>query len=93
VSVQEHILRMPAKVSSTTSNFIIGMTALAGASVYFSSGLLYVGLAAPMAVGTAMGAMVGGRTVNRLTNRTIKVAFLIIVTYLIVQMLYKGVTG
>jgi uncharacterized protein len=93
VSVQEHVLRMPAKVSSTTSNFIIGMTALAGASVYFASGFLYIGLAAPMAVGTAVGALVGGRTINRLTNKTIKVVFLITVTYLIVQMLYNGVAG
>ena len=93
VSIQETILRMPAKVSSTTSNFIIGMTALAGASVYFSTGFLYVGLAAPMAVGTSIGGVVGGRILNRFRSRTLKVIFLLVVTYLIIQMLYKGVVA
>lgn len=90
MTIQEKLLRMPTKVSSTTSNFIIGMTALAGASVYFASGFLYLGLAAPMAVGTATGAVVGARLINRLRSRTIKVVFLVIVAYLIAQMLYKG---
>lgn len=93
VSIQENILKMPAKVSSTTSNFIIGMTALAGASVYFSSGLLFVSLAAPMAVGSAAGAALGGRVINRLPNRGLKLMFLVVVAYLIIQMLYKGVTA
>jgi uncharacterized membrane protein YfcA len=60
VSIHELILKMPSKVSSTTSNFIIGITALAGASVYFSTGLLFIGLAAPMAVGATVGAVAGG---------------------------------
>lgn len=93
VTIQETVLHMPAKVSSTTSNFIIGMTALAGASVYFASGFLYLGLAGPMAVGTAAGAVVGGRVINRFRNKTIKVIFLVIVSYLILQMFYKGVTS
>jgi uncharacterized protein len=93
MSVQETVLRMPIRVSSATSNFIIGITALAGASVYFSSGFLFLGLAAPMAVGTSIGALVGGRIINRFRNRTLKLIFLIIVTCLIVQMAYKGVTG
>jgi uncharacterized membrane protein YfcA len=90
VSIHELILKMPSKVSSTTSNFIIGITALAGASVYFASGLLFVGLAAPMAVGTTIGAVAGGRVLNRLPNRFVRYLFLVIVFVLIVQMLYKG---
>ncbi len=92
VSIHELILKMPSKVSSTTSNFIIGITALAGASVYFASGLIFVGLAAPMAVGTTIGAVLGGRILNRLPNRIIRYLFLVIVCALIVQMIYKGVT-
>jgi len=91
VSVHELILKMPSKVSSTTSNFIIGITALAGASVYFASGLLFVGLAAPMAVGTTIGAIIGGRILNRFPNRIIRYLFLVIVSALIVQMLYRGI--
>ncbi|MBS7627155.1 sulfite exporter TauE/SafE family protein [Candidatus Bathyarchaeota archaeon] len=92
VSVHELLLKMPSKVSSATSNFIIGMTALAGVSVYFASGLLFVGLAAPMAVGVTIGAAVGGRVLNRFPNRVIRYLFLVIVLILILQMLYKGVT-
>jgi len=91
VSVHELVLRMPSKVSSTTSNFIIGMTALAGASVYFASGLLYVNLAAPMAVGTTVGAMAGGRILNRFRNKHIRFLFMLILVYLIAQMIYSGI--
>ncbi|MGD0177403.1 MAG: sulfite exporter TauE/SafE family protein [Candidatus Bathyarchaeia archaeon] len=93
VSIHELILKMPSKVSSTTSNFIIGITALAGASVYFASGLLFLGLAAPMAVGTTSGALVAGRILNHLPNRMVRYLFLIVVVVLIIQMLYKGITS
>jgi len=92
VSVHELVLKMPSKVSSTTSDFIIGITALSGASVYFASGLLLISLAAPMAIGTTIGALAGGRILNRLQNRIIRYLFLIIVLALILQMLYKGIT-
>ncbi len=91
VTVQERILRLPPKVSSTTSNFIIGMTALAGTSVYFASGLLNLTLMGPLAVGTTLGAVVGGRVLNRLANRTLRILFFGIIVLLILQMLYKGV--
>jgi|MudIll2142460700_1097286.scaffolds.fasta_scaffold34087_3 hypothetical protein len=93
VTVQENILKMPPKVSSTTSNFIIGMTALAGVSVYLFSGLLNLTLMAPMAIGTTIGAIVGGRILNKLSNQTLRILFYIIIVFLVVQMLYKGVTS
>ncbi len=93
VIVHDKILKVPAKVSSATSNFVIGMTALAGVSVYLFSGLLNLTLMAPMAVGVTIGALIGGRFLNRLRDRNIRILFLIIVTVLIIQMLYKGVTA
>ncbi len=93
VIVHEKVLKMPAKVSSATSTFIIGVTALAGVSVYVFSGLLNLTLMAPMAVGVTIGAVVGGRALNRIKDRYLRVLFLIIVTLLIIQMLYKGVTS
>lgn len=93
VSVHELVLKMPSKVSSATSNLIIGMTALAGVSVYFNSGLLYLGLAAPIAVGTTLGAMVGSIVLIKLSNRTTRVLFLLVVLYIMVQMLLKGLFG
>jgi uncharacterized membrane protein YfcA len=91
VTVQENILKLPAKVSSATSNFIIGMTALAATSVYLFSGYLNLSLMAPMAVGTTIGAIIGGRTLNRLNTRVLRVLFFLIITFLIIQMLYKGI--
>jgi uncharacterized membrane protein YfcA len=93
VTVHEKILHMPTKVSSTTSNFVIGMTALAGTSIYLFSGLLNLTLMAPMAVGTTIGAIAGGRILNKISNKVLRVLFLIIVIILIGQMLYKGITA
>jgi hypothetical protein len=93
VIVHEKVLKVPSKVSSATSNFIIGMTALAGASVYLFSGLLNLTLMAPMAVGVTIGAVAGGRVLNRIKDRNLKILFSIIVILLIIQMLYKGVTA
>jgi uncharacterized protein len=93
VTVQENVLRLPPKVASTTSNFIIGMTALAGTSVYLFSGLLNLTLMAPMAMGTTIGALAGGRILNRLNARILTVLFFAIVIPLIVQMVYKGFTS
>ncbi len=93
VTVQENVLKLPPKVASTTSNFIIGMTALAGTSVYLFSGLLNITLMAPMAVGTTIGAIAGGRMLNKLASRTLRVLFFAVVISLIAQMLYKGITS
>lgn len=93
VTVQENILKMPPKASSATSNFIIGMTALAGTSVYLFSGLLNITLMAPMAVGTTIGALAGGRVLNKFATRSLRILFFIVVAFLIVQMVYKGVAS
>lgn len=93
VTVMELILKMPSKVSSTTSSFIIGMTALASITVYMTQGLIHLDLVTPVAIGTIIGAMMGARILNRLKNVTVRYLFLAIVSYLVIQMLYKGVTS
>jgi uncharacterized protein len=93
VTIQENILQLPPKVASTTSNFIIGMTALAGTSVYLFSGLLNLTLMAPMAIGTTVGAMAGGRILNRVSGKLLHMLFSSVVIMLIVQMLYKGIVS
>jgi uncharacterized membrane protein YfcA len=93
VNVHETILHMPPKVSSATSNFIIGMTALAGVSVYLFSGYLNLTLMAPMAIGATVGAIAGGRFLNKISNRVLRILFFVIIIFIIVQMLYKGVSS
>jgi uncharacterized membrane protein YfcA len=84
---------MQSKVSSATSNFIIGITARAGASVYFASRSLFVGLVALMAVGTTIGAVAGGRILNRVPDQAIRYLFSVIVLALTIQMFYKGLAS
>jgi len=93
VIVHEKVLKIPPKVSSATSNFVIGMTALAGVSVYLFSGLLNLTLMAPMAVGATVGAFFGGRILSRIPDKYLRILFFAIVIFLIIQMLYKGVTA
>jgi uncharacterized membrane protein YfcA len=93
VIIHEKVLKIPSKVSTATSTFIIGMTALAGVSIYLFSGLLNLTLMAPMAVGVTIGSVVGGRVLNRIQDRNLKILFIVVVIMLIVQMLYKGVTA
>jgi uncharacterized membrane protein YfcA len=67
------------------------MTALAGTSVYLCSGLLNLTLMAPMAIGTTIGAVAGGRALSRTGDKALRSLFVAVVSVLIVQMLYKGV--
>lgn len=90
-TVQELVMGMPSKVATATSNFIIGMTALAGASIYFSSGLVYLDLAATIAIGTTIGSLFGARVLPRLTNSAVRALFMVVLFVLIVEMLYEGV--
>ncbi len=93
VTVQENLLKLPTKVASTTSNFIMGMTALAGVSVYLFSGFLNLTLMAPMAVGTTIGAIAGGRALNRLKAPLLRALFFVIVVCIIIEMIYKGIAS
>lgn len=91
-SIQEIVMGMPPKVASATSNFIIGMTALAGASVYIWAGLVYVNLAAVLAIGTTLGSLGGARILPRLTNYLVRLLFSVVLVVLIIEMLSKGVS-
>lgn len=86
-------MKLPTKVSTTTSNLIIGVTALAGASVYIAAGLIDPGLVAPVIIGILIGAFIGTRILVRLSNRAVRGFFLIILGILAIQMLVRGITG
>lgn len=69
-------MRLPMKVSSATSNFMIGVTAAASAGIYVSRGDVDARLAAPVALGVLAGAIVGARLLNRVSNRSVRLIFL-----------------
>jgi uncharacterized membrane protein YfcA len=84
---------LPAKVATTTSNLIIGVTALAGTSVYLAAGLIDPGLAAPVILGVLLGALVGTRLLVRLRNQVIRRFFLVVLLVLGLEMVVRGVLG
>ncbi|MEM2547365.1 MAG: sulfite exporter TauE/SafE family protein [Nitrososphaerota archaeon] len=92
VSILELIMKMPSKPSSTTSNFVIGMTALAGAGVYLFSGLIQTYLVAPVIAGMLIGSMLGARILNKLSSKTIRIIFVAVLLYSVFLIMYKGLT-
>lgn len=93
VLIHDLVMGLPPKVSTTTSNMIIGVTALAGASVYLVAGLIDPGLAAPVILGIAIGAFLGTRLLVRMSNQAVRKFFLFILLILAVEMLIRGVRG
>ena len=93
VLIHDLIMGLPPKVSTTTSNLIIGVTALAGTSVYLSAGLVDPGLAAPTILGVVIGAIVGTRLLVRLTNQAVRRFFLVVLLVLATEMVIRGLKG
>jgi uncharacterized membrane protein YfcA len=90
VLAMDTAMRLPMKVSTTTSNFMIGVTAAASAGIYFERGDINPLVAAPVALGVLAGAMFGARTLSRLTNTTIRKVFVPIIILVGVEMLIRG---
>lgn len=93
VLIHDLVMKLPPKVSTSTSNLIIGVTALSGASVYLAKGLIDPGLAAPVIVGVSVGAFSGTRILNRLKNENVRRIFLIILIVFGVEMIIRGING
>ncbi len=93
VLIHDLVMKLPPKVSTTTSNLIIGVTALAGTSVYLSAGMIDPGLAAPVILGVLLGATLGTHLLVRLTNQMVRRIFLGILLILGAEMIIRGVLG
>jgi uncharacterized membrane protein YfcA len=88
-------LRLPIKVSSATSNFMIGVTAAASAGAYFARGDINIGIAGPVALGSVVGALAGARLLMGVPSDKLRIFFVIVLVLLAVQMLASafGVHG
>src|SRR5262249_28028102 len=93
VLIHDLVMGLPPKVSTTTSNLIIGVTALAGSSVYLKAGLIDPGLAAPIVLGITLGAFVGTRVLVHLPNQSVRRFFLGVLAVLGVEMIVRGLQG
>lgn len=91
VLIHDLVMGLPPKVSTTTSNLIIGVTALAGTSVYLAAGMIDPGLAAPIILGVVFGAFMGTRLLVRLTNQTVRHIFLGVLLVLGFEMMIRGI--
>jgi uncharacterized membrane protein YfcA len=93
VLAMDRKMRLPFKVSTTTSNFMIGVTAAASAGVYLHRGYIDPALAFPVMLGVLGGALLGARILTVAKTRSLRVLFTVVVVVLAAEMLYKGVTG
>ena len=81
------LMRLPLKVSTTTSNFMIGVTAAASAGIYFSRGDIPPLVAAPVALGVLIGALGGARLLSHLSNKTLRYIFLPVIAISAIEMI------
>ncbi|HUX20565.1 MAG TPA: sulfite exporter TauE/SafE family protein [Spirochaetia bacterium] len=93
VLAMDRIMRLPYKISTTTSNFIIGITAAASAGVYFSRGYIDPGLTMPVMLGVLAGSTFGARVLIRARSRVLRIIFVIVIAALGIQMVLKSLFG
>jgi uncharacterized membrane protein YfcA len=94
VIAMDGIMRIPFKVSTTTSNFMIGVTAAASAVVYLQRGYIHPGLAMPVVIGVLLGALSGSKIlVHASSSNWLRWVFATVITVLAVQMIYHGIAG
>ena len=93
VLAMDNMMRVPFKVSTTTSNFMIGVTAAASAVVYLQRGYIDPGLCFPVVLGVLAGALGGTKILAKANTKTLRVVFSVVITLLALQMIYNGVTG
>ena len=90
VPAMDIAMKMPMKVSTATSNFMIGVTAAASAGVYFIRGDVNPFIAAPVAMGVLIGATLGTRVMMRMRSTMIRRVFIVVLVFVALQMLVKG---
>lgn len=93
VIAMDRAMHLPFKVSTTTSNFMIGVTAAASAGIYLHRGWIDPRLALPVVLGVLGGALTGARILTKAPVRPLRILFTGVVVVLAVEMLYKGLAG
>ena len=93
VIAMDQAMRLPFKVSTTTSNFMIGVTAAASAGVYLSRGYINPGLAMPVMLGVVTGSLVGARVLAEAKTKWLRIVFGVVIAIMAFEMIYHGVTG
>ena len=90
VLAMDGLMRLPMKISSATSNFMIGVTAAASVGIYVSRGYVDARLVAPVTLGILVGAVAGARLLPRLTNRHVRLVFVPVLLLIAIETLLRG---
>lgn len=93
VLAMDRAMRLPFKVATTTSNFMIGVTAAAGAGVYLAHGYIDPLLACPVMLGVLAGALIGARLLGAASVRPLRLLFAIVILALAGEMIFEGFSG
>ncbi|MCL4475449.1 MAG: sulfite exporter TauE/SafE family protein [Nitrospirae bacterium] len=93
VLAMDQFMRIPFKVSTTTSNFMIGVTAVASVGVYLNRGYIDPGLSMPVMLGVLLGSLLGTRVLVKAESRLLRIIFSFVVILLAIEMIYNGLTG
>nr|WP_314498122.1 sulfite exporter TauE/SafE family protein [uncultured Chryseobacterium sp.] len=91
VLAMDNMMRLPFKVSTTTSNFMIGVTAVASSLIYFQRGEIIPVIVAPVLVGVVVGSFIGSKTLMVSKTKKLKTFFAIVITILSIYMMYNGI--
>jgi uncharacterized membrane protein YfcA len=89
----DRAMQLPFKVSTTTSNFMIGVTAAASAGVYLHRGFIDPALAMPVVLGVLIGSTIGARVLTKAKTARLRTLFAFVIVALAIEMLYNGFTG
>lgn len=90
VLAMDGVMRLPFKVSSATSNFMIGVTAAASVGIYIARGYVDARLVAPVTLGILIGAVIGARLLGHLTNRSVRIVFVPVLLVIAIEILLRG---
>jgi len=93
VLAMDQVMKLPFKVSTTTSNFMIGVTAAASAGVYLSHGYILPGLSMPVMLGVLAGALIGSRILTNTKVKALRIVFSFVIVALGIEMIFNGLTG
>lgn len=93
VLAMDQAMRLPYKVATTTSNFIIGITAAVSAGIYFANGYIIPGIIFPVMIGVTTGTLLGSKLLINMPSKHLRITFSIVICLLGLEMLYKALTG
>ena len=93
VLAMDQAMRLPFKVSTTTSNFMIGVTAAASAGIYLGRGYIDPGLAMPVMLGVLAGSLLGAKLLVKAKVATLRIVFALVIAALGVEMIYSSFAG